>query len=384
LERVRFIPIAQLADCGGTVAEDIVSPTKALLLPKGTELRWIQTSLPSVVRRLSEAGIGRVAVQDSLETSMESLEEVLQTLSPPQLSQVNHSLARHATRQIGDVYSRIENHQVTPEDLGHLMDTGKTLAREIARTTQISLSLGRVKEQDEYTFVHSLNVALLSGFLAHRILGDPAAVESITVGALLHDLGKALIPREVLNKPGKLNDQEFAVIQRHPEEGHSMAVQNGVVDEVALAVVRFHHERWRGDGYPHKLNGEEIPLPARISAVADVFDALTTARVYKGPIARDQAISMIVTSGGSHFDPAVVRTMLLALGLYPPGMLVELADGSVGTVVAAKEGDLMRPLVLLQVDGRGFSAPPATVVDTSTSPSLFIRRSLGDMEKRSL
>lgn len=371
-------------DCAGTVAEDILAPTGALLLPKGTELRWIHDALPSVIHRLSEAGILHVAVQDSLQISLDNLEEVLQTLSAPHLAQVDHQLARHTTRQIGDVYSRIESHQVTREDMGHLVETGKTLAREISRTPQISLSLGRVRDRDEYTFVHSLNVALLSGFLAHRILGNPVLVEAITIGALLHDLGKALIPLEILNKPGRLDDQEFAVIQQHPEDGFSLATQNAVSNDVALAVVRFHHERWHGGGYPRGLQGDAIPLPARIAAVADVFDALTTARVYKGPVARDQAIAMIVTNGGTHFDPAVVRVLILALGLYPPGTLVELANGSIGTVVAAKEGDLMRPLVLLQLDGLGRPSPPASVVDTSTDPAYFIRKSLGDLEKRDL
>ncbi len=382
MERIRPIPIRQLVDSSGTVAEDIVASTGALLLPKGTELRWIQSSLPSIVRRLGEAGISHVAVQDSLQVSLDDLEAVLETISTPHLAQVDHQLARHTTRQIGDVYSRIENRQVTQEDMGHLVETGKTLAREISRTPQISLSLGRVRDWDEYTFVHSLNVALLSGFLAHRLLGNAAVVEAITIGALLHDLGKALIPLDILNKPGRLDHQEFAIIQKHPEDGFALATQNAVADDVALAVVRFHHERWHGGGYPLGLKEDAIPLPARIAAVADVFDALTTTRVYKGPMARDQAISMIVTNGGTHFDPAVVRVLILALGLYPPGTLVELANGSIGTVVAAKEGDLMRPLVLLQIDGLGRPSPPAAVVDTSTDPSYFIRKSLGDLEKR--
>ena len=126
MERIRPIPIRQLVDSSGTVAEDIVASTGALLLPKGTELRWIQSSLPSIIRRLGEAGISHVAVQDSLQVSLDDLEAVLETISTPHLAQVDHQLARHTTRQIGDVYSRIENRQVTQEDMGHLVETGKT------------------------------------------------------------------------------------------------------------------------------------------------------------------------------------------------------------------------------------------------------------------
>ena len=149
-----------------------------------------------------------------------------------------------------------------------------------------------------------------------------------------------------------------------------------------LTVVRGHHERWNGNGYPDRLRGEAIPLPARIAAVADVFDALTTNRIYKEAESPKNAISIIVGDAGDHFDPIVVRELLLSLGLYPPGVIVELSDSSVGVVVSTFPGDLVRPTVMLLADLEGQESG-LHLVDLRES-DLYIRRSIKSVDKRTL
>ncbi|MDD3514000.1 MAG: HD-GYP domain-containing protein, partial [Synergistaceae bacterium] len=148
-----------------------------------------------------------------------------------------------------------------------------------------------------------------------------------------------------------------------------------------LSVVRNHHDRWGGHGYPDSLQKNSIPLFARIVAVADVFDALTAKRVYKNPLSSREAVSMILESSENDFDKGVVRELLLSVGLYPAGTLVELSDFSVGVVVGARNTDLFRPQVSVTIDGKGRRAPEGTIVDLGLQQDLFVRRALDDVGK---
>lgn len=136
-----------------------------------------------------------------------------------------------------------------------------------------------------------------------------------------------------------------------------------------------------GDGYPDGLRGNRISLQARIAAVADVFDALTAKRVYKDPIRSREAVSMILESSGSSFDAAIVRALLVSVGLYPPGTVVELSDGSMGIVTGVKHKDLLRPQVLISADRQGRRPESVSIVDLSLGQGLHIIRSLDDMGK---
>ena len=172
----------------------------------------------------------------------------------------------------------------------------------------------------------------------------------MAIGGILHDLGKAKVPHEILNKPAKLTDEEFAVMKQHPTLGVQLAVESGVTDERTLTVIRGHHERYGGGGYPNNLDKKDLPIEARIAAVADVFDALTAKRVYKDPMPGRDAIELMTGAMAAHFDPAVMRVLLLAVGIYPAGTLVELSDGSVGAVIGTTGTDVVHPQVALRYD----------------------------------
>jgi HD-GYP domain-containing protein (c-di-GMP phosphodiesterase class II) len=170
-------------------------------------------------------------------------------------------------------------------------------------------------------------------------------------------------------------------MKTHPVYGEELAINNGINDIRILSVIRGHHERFGGSGYPDNFSKDQIRMEAKIAAVADVFDALTARRVYKEPMESSQAISMMIGPMGEHFDPQVVRVLLVSIGLYPPGTAVELSDGSLGVVVGARGSDLLRPEVLLQIDKLGHKVSEMTIVDLSLGNSLYVKRPLQDVGK---
>jgi HD-GYP domain-containing protein (c-di-GMP phosphodiesterase class II) len=268
-----------------------------------------------------------------------------------------------------------------------MTNMGSSLTEDLLRNPSVTLSLGQVKAADEYTFVHSFNVAVLIGYLANKLHpSDGKYLQKMVMGGLMHDLGKAKIPLEILNKPAPLSKDEFAQMRRHPEIGVGLAIKSGVQDQDILGVIAGHHEKWSGKGYPNKRKGSEIPEVARIAAVADVFDALTARRVYKNAMPSRDAITLILNDAGIHFDPKVARAMLVSLGLYPPGSIVSLSDGRVGIVISGGGKDLVRPVVMLmdpkgKKDGNG-GVP--NFIDLKNEKSLCISGYLGQGDKREL
>jgi putative nucleotidyltransferase with HDIG domain len=332
-------------------------------------------------KNLRRWGIFSIPIVIYNKLDIQELEEILQA-AEANISTIDPELAKETLAQVGDVYERISEGVQAPEDISKLASQGQQLAAEVAHSPQVMFCLGKVRTWDEYTYMHSLNVALLGGFLASRMFpGRQDIVECLSVGGILHDLGKARIPQQVLNKPGKLTDNEFTVMKQHPLLGAQLATENGVSDTRILSVIRSHHERFAGGGYPDALLKEYIPVEAKIAAVADVFDALTEKRVYKEPMESRMAVSIMIESMGAHFDPDVVRVLLLSIGLYPPGTAVELSDGSIGVVVGSRNKDLVRPQVLIKIDYMGRKLDKIQIIDLSVGTSLFVRRTLMDVGK---
>lgn len=163
--------------------------------------------------------------------------------------------------------------------------------------------------KDEYTAGHNYRVAMYGVQLAQAMNLDAELLRALARGGLIHDVGKIQIPGEILNKPGKLDADERAVIEQHPVIGYEMCKYIGFMTE-ELSVIRHHHEKWDGTGYPDKLKGEEISLPARILAIADVYDALTSRRSYREPWPQERALQVIVEGSGTHFDPECVSAFV--------------------------------------------------------------------------
>ena len=179
------------------------------------------------------------------------------------------------------------------------------IADSVSRNPGALISLARLKSTDDYTYMHSVAVCALMIALARQLGFDEEKIRSAGIAGLLHDLGKAVIPIEILNKPGKLTDAEFAIIKSHPEEGYRMLLEARQVDDVALDVVLHHHEKTDGSGYPKRLKGAEISLFARMGAVCDVYDAITSNRPYKAGWDPAESLRKMAEWSNGHFDPKV-------------------------------------------------------------------------------
>jgi HD-GYP domain-containing protein (c-di-GMP phosphodiesterase class II) len=232
----------------------------------------------------------------------------------------------------------------------------------VERNPGALLSLMRLKTQDEYTYLHSVAVCTLMVALARTLQLPAAQVRAAGLAGMLHDMGKVRIPLTVLNKPGRLSDEEFALMRRHPQWGHELLVEGGGVPPLVLDVCLHHHEKIDGSGYPHGLPGASISLFAKMGAVCDVYDAITSARPYKGPWDPGEAVRQMAQWKG-HFDPLIFQAFVKTVGIYPIGGLVRLQSGRLGVVLEQGLLSLLMPKVKVFYSTQTKARIPPQVVD---------------------
>jgi putative nucleotidyltransferase with HDIG domain len=226
------------------------------------------------------------------------------------------------------------------------------MTESILRNGGALLSLCRVKNKDDYTFLHSVSVCALQVSFCRAIGLDAGTIHLAGIGGLLHDIGKVKVPDKILNKAGRLTDEEFKVMKCHVVESKHILYKTEGISEVSIQVAYQHHERHDGSGYPEGLKGEAISRMGKMAAICDVYDAITSDRVYHKGLAPHEALRKIFEWSKFHFDPALVQQFLRTIGIYPVGTLVMLESGRLAIVLEQGEGNLLQPTVKVIYDSK--------------------------------
>jgi putative nucleotidyltransferase with HDIG domain len=242
-------------------------------------------------------------------------------------------------------------------DLHAASDTVDQLAEAVGAARPVMLGLTGMKEHDEYTFTHMVNVSILTIAQARTLGLEGAQLRALGLAALLHDIGKVRTPPEILNKPGALTDREMAIMKRHTIDGAVILRRTREMPRLAPIVALEHHLRLDGTGYPERLRRPTLNVATMLCGIADVYDAMRSQRAYQQAFPTDRIIAVMRRNDGRQFDQHLVRRFIGLMGIYPPGTLVRLDSGEVAVVVQSDGPDPQRPTVQLLFDRTGARLP---------------------------
>lgn len=250
-------------------------------------------------------------------------------------------------------------------EIGEVTSMVDEINQSLERNTNALLSLIRLKNSDEYTYLHSVAVCMLMVALGKQLELNGDQLKQVGVAGLLHDIGKMAIPNDVLNKPDKLTDEEFNLVKQHPQRGWEILKSCYQVDEVALDVCLHHHERVDGRGYPEKLSNDALTLYARMGAVCDVYDAISSDRCYKKAWGPAESIRKMASWKDGHFDEVVFHAFVKTIGIYPNGTLLRLKSGRLGVVIEQSKKSLTTPIIKIFFSTRADAHIPIEILDLS-------------------
>lgn len=289
--------------------------------------------------------------------------------APPARRSTEEEVARarevcmRAVAEVGSLFREARmGRAIQPETL---LPVATKIAASVERNPGVFSALLRLRQQDTYTYMHSVSVGALMVGLGRQLGLESEQLPEVGLAGLLHDIGKVGVELDLLNKKGRLSEVEFDRLREHAAYGHRLLMK-GNASEIALIVARHHHERADGSGYPDRLAGDQISLYARMAAVCDVYDATTSNRPYKDAWQPAHALRKMAEWSRSQYDPRVFHAFVRTVGIYPIGTLVRLKSGFLGVVLDQNETALLAPRVkVFYAIGRSHRIP-AKVVDLAT------------------
>lgn len=255
-------------------------------------------------------------------------------------------------------------------DSAEAREAVENIMDSIIRNREALLCLTQLKNRDEYTSIHSMNVSILCIAFARHLGLKEEQIRAIGVGALLHDLGKMRVPIEILNKPGKLTSEEFEIMKSHVILGAEFLKNTPGISRRSFRVLMEHHERYKGGGYPQGLREDQISVVGQLAAIVDVYDAITSDRVYHNHLHPHEAIKRMYEWSEKDFNRALLEKFIRCVGIYPMGSLVEINGTKIGFIVSSNVTSALKPDVLLVMDTQKNRYPkPIRISLTETDSS---------------
>lgn len=328
---MRLVPIHSAKE-GSVLAKTIYDGEGRVLLKEGVELT------ASLIEKIEALHIYTIYINDKY------TDVVIEDVIKPEIRQ-------KAIKKIKDTFYKISEYtgksvyRENENEFQSIHYMASELLEEILLQKDVMIGLVDIKSFDDYTYQHSVNVAVISLIIGIKLRFHKYELFDLCVGALLHDVGKLFIPNEILNKPGELNEEELKIVRQHTQKGYDYLKGSYGISVPSRIVALQHHERIGGQGYPEGREGEKISILAKIVSVADVYDAMTSDRVYRKALAPNEALEYIMANGGIKFDYKVVQAFSKVVIPYPVGSIVRLSNNDLGVVAEVYSEMPLRPNV---------------------------------------
>lgn len=349
---------------GMKTAEDVYSYNNQMIMPKGTVLD------DKMITRLEFYSVLAIRISEEGD-----VDEVIKTYQEEAVSEnASYSQKIKASKQFQEFEKTfLKTTEVFKENLKNAVDKGAPLnSRQLLDSvtgmisesmTSISVfdMLHNMRQYDDFTYIHSMNVALICNVFARWLDMSDKEVETATLCGLLHDIGKLKIPDNIMRKPDKLSPAEYNIIKTHPLQGYNMLKSMNIDDNIKQSAL-MHHERCDGTGYPLGLAGDRLNPYSKIVAIADVYDAMTAARIYRGPLCPFKVIGIFEAEGLQKYDSRYILTFLENIATTYMNNRVKLNNGEEGDVIFMNKHQYSRPMIQC---GDKF-------IDLSKEPDLYI------------
>lgn len=357
-----FVRMVSLKDAvvGQVTAKPIYDSKMAMLVSQGSELT------EKYLQKLEEADVRHVYIEDAISEGIELEPMISEALKVQAITYMKKMYESQDPSQYHDgIVPQIREDEI--RDLKHIVDD---IITEIYSNYDKKYYSTEFLGTDVYHFNHAVEVMILSVLIGKKMGIDRERLLKLGMGAILSDIGKAAVPSVVLNKRGKLNEEEFEIMKSHVEKGYNLLKELVELSPIARQVILLHHEKLDGSGYPNGFLGDQIPMTARIVTVCDIFTAIVSDRTYNNRISVDVAIEILRSASPVKLDADVFHHLLQVIDIYPPGTILELSNDRVGIVVKNNPTSATRPIVRL-IDQEVLEE-----VDLMKDLTLFVKKAL--------
>ncbi|BBF44480.1 HD-hydrolase domain [Lachnospiraceae bacterium KM106-2] len=326
-----------------------------------------QTDIAKFCKNLKRMGIEYVYVEDDKSEGI---------IIPDAVSEQTRVACKKVLRETVDNFARNST-----MEFEYISDVVDNVINDILLNKDVQVSLNDISATDEYTFTHSVSTTVYSLLIAKQLNYSRSMLKKLAAGTLLHDLGKVLLDKKILFKEGQLTEEEFEYVKTHTTLGYHALKSCNEITELSRIISLFHHERMDGSGYPRGVKAGDLHEFARIVAIADVYDALTSDRCYRKRWSNQQAVNYLIESADTKFDTNLVAIFIQQIAIYPNGAIVRLSNGLYGIVKDQNRSVPLRPIVRIIADEKGNDIRPMYEINLLDELAITIVESEIEIDK---